>query len=149
MGWFESFVRSRWWLVGTMIVPSILIGCGAIHLAYKLSAQQIEIGQLQAELRTCRSQIQPNIEDPSQGGSTVSDADVDARNACAFSLGYEVQSEHVSVDDDHGVEIQLNGVSGRWFSWSISPDEADALGLLLNQVANQKRKQVNKQGPLL
>lgn len=50
----DRFFRSWWWLVISMVVPTILAGIGAVYLARKIAGQQAEIVRLSAELQSCR-----------------------------------------------------------------------------------------------
>jgi hypothetical protein len=49
----EEFVRSRWWLVVTMVIPALIAGAGSVYLAYVIGSQHTEINNLRARLHEC------------------------------------------------------------------------------------------------
>jgi len=56
MNLLDRFLRSRWWLFGSMVLPALGASAGGIFLALKLAAQQAEIATLRFRVSACEAQ---------------------------------------------------------------------------------------------
>ncbi len=53
----ERFFRSRWWFVGSFVIPAFVAGAGGIYLACIIGSQHAEILKLKAQLTECAEEV--------------------------------------------------------------------------------------------